>query len=184
MTEFTLHDETTAPDDSKPLLAKSKAAYGMIPGLHAVMAEAPGLLDAYQTIHELFVNSSFDKDEITVVWQTVNVENACHYCVPAHTGIAKSMGVDDAITNALRDQTPLPNAKLEALRDFTLKLVRDRGQVDDASVQAFLDAGFTKRNILEVILGYSQKVMSNYTNHLANTPVDKGFQKFAWQKAA
>jgi alkylhydroperoxidase family enzyme len=184
MTEFILHDETTAPDDSKPLLAKSKAAYGMIPGLHAVMAEAPGLLDAYQTIHELFVNSSFDKDEITVVWQTVNVENACHYCVPAHTGIAKSMGVDDAITNALRDQTPLPNAKLEALRDFTLKLVRDRGQVDDASVQAFLGAGFTKRNILEVILGYSQKVMSNYTNHLANTPVDKGFQKFAWQKAA
>jgi alkylhydroperoxidase family enzyme len=184
MTDFSLHDETTAPDDSKPLLAKSKAAYGMIPGLHAVMAEAPGLLEAYQTVHDLFANSSFDKDEITVVWQTVNVENGCHYCVPAHTGIAKSMGVDDAITNALRDQTPLPNARLEALRDFTLKLVRDRGQVDDASVQAFLDAGFTKRNILEVILGYSQKIMSNYTNHLAHTPVDKGFQKFAWQKAA
>lgn len=184
MTNFPLHDETTAPDDAKPLLAKSKAANGMIPGLHAVMAEAPGLLAAYQYVHEQFMNSSFDKDELTVVWQTVNVENACHYCVPAHTGIAKSMGVDDAITQALRNNTPLPNARLEALRDFTLKLVRDRGNVDDASVQAFLDAGFTKRNILEVILGYSQKVMSNYTNHLANTPVDKPFEKFAWPKAA
>ncbi|MDX9836481.1 MAG: carboxymuconolactone decarboxylase family protein [Azoarcus sp.] len=184
MTNFTLHDETTAPDESKPLLAKSKAAYGMIPGLHAVMAEAPGLLEAYQHVHEQFVNSSFDKDELTVVWQTVNVENACHYCVPAHTGIAKSMGVDDAITNALRDNTPLPSARLEALRDFTLKLVRDRGNVDEASVKAFLDAGYTKRNILEVILGYSQKVMSNYTNHLANTPVDRMFQKFDWPKAA
>ncbi len=180
MTDFTLHNEATAPDDSQPLLAKSKAAYGMIPGLHAVMAEAPGLLEAYQRVHELFVNSSFDKDELTVVWQTVNVENACHYCVPAHTGIAKNMGVDDAITEALRNGTPLPNAKLEALRDFTLALVRDRGNLDDATVQAFLDAGFTKRNILEVILGYSQKVMSNYTNHLADTPVDKPFQKFAW----
>ena len=184
MTDFTLYDQTTAPEDSKPLLAKSQAAFGMIPGLHAVMAEAPGLLEAYQTVHELFVNSSFDKDELTVVWQTVNVENACHYCVPAHTGIAKNMGVDDAITDALRDQTPLPNARLEALRDFTLTLVRDRGNVSDEAVQAFLDAGFTKRNILEVILGYSQKVMSNYTNHLANTPVDKPFQKFEWQKAA
>jgi len=183
MTNFTLHDETSAPDESKPLLAKSKAAYGMIPGLHAVMAEAPGLLEAYQHVHEQFVNSSFDKDELTVVWQTVNVENACHYCVPAHTGIAKSMGVDDAITNALRDNTPLPSARLEALRDFTLKLVRDRGNVDEASVKAFLDAGYTKRNILEVILGYSQKVMSNYTNHLANTPVDRMFQKFDWPKA-
>lgn len=183
MTEFTLHDETSAPEASKPLLTKSKAAFGRIPGLHAVMAEAPGLLEAYQRVHELFLNSSFDKDELTVVWQTVNVENACHYCVPAHTGIAKSMGVDDAITDALRNETPLPNARLEALRDFTLKLVRNRGHVDDASVQAFLDAGFTKRNILEVILGYSQKVMSNYTNHLADTPVEQVFKKFEWHKA-
>ncbi len=184
MTDFTLHDENTAPDDSKPLLAKSQKAFGMVPGLHAVMAEAPGLLDAYQQVHELFLNSSFDKDETTVVWQTVNVENNCHYCVPAHTGIAKAMGVDDAITEALRNETSLPNARLEALRDFTLSVVRDRGNVDDAKVQAFLDAGFTRRNILEVVLGYSQKVMSNYTNHLAQTPVDKPFQKFAWQKGA
>lgn len=184
MTDFTLHDENTAPEDSKPLLAKSQVAYGMIPGLHAVMAEAPGLLEAYQQVHELFANSSFNNDELTVVWQTVNVENECHYCVPAHTGIAKSMGVDDAITNALRDQTPLPNARLEALREFTLKLVRDRGNVDNKAVQAFLDAGFTKRNILEVVLGYSQKIMSNYTNHLAHTPIDKPFQKFEWDAAA
>ena len=180
MTDFTLHNENTAPAGSKELLAKSKAAYGMIPGLHAVMAEAPGLLEAYQQVHELFVNSSFDKDELTVVWQTINVENACHYCVPAHTGIAKSMGVDDTVTNALRDKTALPNARLESLRDFTLALVRERGNLDDATVQTFLDAGFTKRNILEVILGYSQKIMSNYTNHIADTPVDKPFQKFAW----
>lgn len=184
MTDFILHDETTAPDDSKPLLARSKAAYGMIPGLHAVMAEAPGLLEGYQRLHELFVNSSFDADELTVVWQTVNVENACHYCVPAHTGIAKSMGVDDTITDALRNQTPLPNPRLEALRDFTLSVVRGRGHVDDATLQAFLDAGFTRRNILEVVLGYAQKVMSNYTNHLANTPIDRPFQKFEWHKAA
>ncbi|MBO0345923.1 carboxymuconolactone decarboxylase family protein [Roseibium limicola] len=182
MTEFTLHDLESAPEASKPLLEKSNTAYGMIPGLHAVMAEAPGLLEAYQTVHQLFTESSFDKDELTVVWQTVNVENECHYCVPAHTGIAKSMGVDDAITNALRDQAPLPNARLEALRDFTLSLVRDHGNVSDQNVQAFLDAGFTRQNILEVVLGYSQKIMSNYTNHLANTPVDKPFQKFAWSR--
>ena len=171
MAEFTVYDETNAPEGSQVLLAQSKKAFGMIPGLHAVMAEAPGLLEAYKIVHELFADSSFDK-----------VENACHYCVPAHTGIAKSMGVSDAITDALRNETPLPSAKLEALRDFTLSVIRDRGNVDDEKVQAFLDAGFTKRNILEVILGYSQKLMSNYTNHLANTPVDKAFEKFAWEK--
>ncbi len=184
MTEFTLHTEDTAPEASKPLLADSKKSFGRIPGLHAVMAEAPGLLEAYKAAHELVVNSSFDKDEITVVWQSVNVEHACHYCVPAHTGIAKSMGVSDDISDALRNETPLLNARLEALRTFTLSVVRDRGNVDDNAVQAFLDTGFTQRQILEVILGVSQKVMSNYTNHLANTPVDAPNRRFDWQKAA
>jgi len=184
MTEFTLHTEDSAPEASKPLLVNSKKAFGMIPGLHAVMAEAPGLLEAYRMAHELFLNSSFDKDEITVVWQSINVEHACHYCVPAHTGISKNMGVSDDISDALRNETPLPNARLEALRAFTLSVVRNRGNVDISAVQAFLDAGFTQRQILEVILGVAQKVMSNYTNHLAGTPVDAPFTKFEWQKAA
>ena len=184
MTEFTLHTEATAPEASKPLLAAAKKTYGMIPGLSAVMAEAPGLLEAYGTVGDLFANSSFDSNELTVVWQTVNVEHACHYCVPAHTAIAGNMGVSDEISNALRNETPLPDARLEALRTFTLNVVRGRGEVDDDAVQAFLDAGFTRRQILEVVLGVAQKVMSNYTNHLANTPVDAPFAKFQWQKAA
>ena len=180
MTKFTLHTEETAPRASKPLLADSKKSYGMIPGLHAVMAEAPTLLEAYKTVGDLFTNSSFDKDEITVVWQSVNVEHACYYCVPAHTGVAKSMGVSDEITDALRNETPLPNARLEALRTFTLSVVRNRGNVDDGTVQVFLDAGFTQRQILEVVLGVSMKVMSNYTNHLAHTPVDGAFAWYTW----
>lgn len=184
MASFDAHTLETAPEESRPLLESSQKAFGMIPGLHAVMAEAPALLQAYQQLHQLFAEqTTFDKDELTVVWQSINVEHACHYCVPAHTGIAKMMEVDDAITEALRNEMPLPNARLEALRSFTLAVVRDRGDLDEATVQAFLDAGFTKRQVLEVILGVSQKVMSNYTNHLAQTPVDEPFQKFAWEKA-
>ncbi len=184
MATFELHDETTAPEESKPLLAKSRKSFGMVPGLHAVMAEAPGLLEAYQVTHNLFQASSFNKDELTVVWQAINVEHECHYCVPAHTGIAKNMGVADDITDALRNNTPLPDPHLEALRTFTLSVVRNRGVVDDDAVQTFLDTGFTKRQILEVVLGVAQKVMSNYTNHLADTPVDAAFKKFEWHKVA
>ena len=61
-------------------------------------------------------------------------------------------------------------------------MVRNRGFVNDADTQAFLAAGYTNKQILEVILGVSQKVMSNYVNHFAQTPVDKVFEKFAWDK--
>lgn len=182
MTNFTLHDPHSAPQESQALLEKSLKDFGMIPGLHAVMAEAPGLLEAYQRLHQLFLESSFDNEEMTVVWQTINVEHSCHYCVPAHTAIAKSMKVDDAITEALRNETPLPSPRLEALRTFTLAVVRGRGHVDETVLSEFLEADFTQRQVLEVVLGTAQKVMSNYTNHLANTPIDKPFQTFAWNK--
>lgn len=184
MTDFVKHTEESAPAESTPLLEKSKRNFGRIPGLHAVMADAPGLLHAYQVAHEAMQNSSFDKDELTVVWQTINVEHACHYCVPAHTGIALAMGVDAKLIDALRDETPLPTEHLEALRTFTLEVVRQRGEVTDAQIETFLAAGYTKRQVLEVVLATAQKVMSNYTNHIAETPLDAPVEKFAWTKKA
>ena len=182
MAEFTLHTEQTAPDRSKPLIERTKATFGVLPNLHAVMAEAPGLLEGYLVLHRLFLESSFTDEEKTVVWQSINVEHNCHYCVPSHTGIAKRMGIDDAVSDALRRETPLPTPKLEALRQFTLQMVRERGVMSDRQVDAFLAAGFTSRQVLEVVLAVSQKVMSNYTNKLVNTPIEPYFEKFAWQR--
>ncbi len=181
MTNLKVHNIESAPEDGKVLLQYSQKTYGMIPGLHGVLAESPQLLEAYQTLHELFSNSSFNNEELTVVWQTINVEHRCHYCVPAHTGIAKMMKVDDAIINSLRDETPLENTKLEALRTLTLRIVRNRGNVNQAELDAFYATGYGEKQVLEIILGVSQKVISNYTNHIANTPVDDSFKSFAWE---
>lgn len=184
MSDFTLHSLENAPEAARPLLENSLKGFGMIPGLHAVMAEAPALLEGYQLLHSLFQNSSFNADELTVVWQTINVEHGCHYCVPAHTGIAKAMKVSDEISEALRNETPLPDSKLEALRTFTLAMLRQRGEVDQAQLEAFYAAGYGQRQVLEVILGLAQKVMSNYTNHVAQTPVDRAFAPFVWEPKA
>lgn len=182
MTSLKIYNIETAPEDSKALLENSQKAFGRIPGLHGVLAGAPKILEAYQALHKLFADTSFNNEELTVVWQTINVEHACHYCVPAHTGIAKMMKVDDSITEALRNETPLENEKLEALRTMTLTIVRNRGHVTQDDLDAFYAAGYDEQQVLEIILGVSQKTISNYVNHIANTPVDATFEKFAWSK--
>ncbi len=182
MTTLKIHNIASAPEQAKPLLENSQKAYGMIPGLHGVLAGAPQLLDAYQKLHELFTQTSFNEEELTVVWQAINVEHGCHYCVPAHTGIAKMMKVDDAITEALRNETALENPKLEALRTMALTIVKNRGNVTQKDLTTFYAAGYGEQQVLEIILGLSQKVISNYTNHIANTPVDDAFKAFAWKK--
>lgn len=181
MSNFKVHTLETAPEASKATVENSLKANGFLPNLHAVMAEAPGLLEGYQVLGKLFSESSFNAEELTVVWQTINVEHECGYCVPAHTGIAHTMKVDPALTEALRNRTAMPTEKLQALHDTTLSMTRSRGNLTQDEMKAFFDAGYTQRQMLEIVLGLAQKVMSNYTNHLAETPVDKAFEKFAWK---
>ena len=45
---------------------------------------------------------------------------------------------------------------------------------------AFLGAGFTKRNVLEVVLVVATKTISNYVNHIAHTPNDAFMADTAW----
>ena len=121
------------------------------------MAEAPGVLEAYQMLHQLFQDSSFNKDELTVVWQTINVEHECHYCVPAHTAVAHMMKVDPALTEALRNGAAMPTEKLQVLQDTTLAMVRNRGRLSEAEIEVFYAAGYGKRQILEIVLGADAK---------------------------
>lgn len=183
MNLFDLHTIETAPEGSRPLLEGSAKSFGRIPNLHAVMAESPENLEAYKTLHELFERTALTKVERNVVWQTINVENACHYCVPAHTAIAMMQGVDTGIIESLRAGSSLGDTKLEALRQLTLAIVRQRGVLETDQVSAFLDAGYERRHILDILVGVAQKTLSNYVNHLADTPVDPAFERFAWAGA-
>ncbi|MBB1488973.1 carboxymuconolactone decarboxylase family protein [Oceanospirillum sediminis] len=175
---FNLHTPETAPNASKDQLIQSEKSFGWIPNLHAVLAEAPVVLEAYKSLHTLFQRSSFNNDELTVVWQVINYENQCHYCLPAHTAIAHMMKVDQSIIDALHTGQPLSDNKLDALRNTTLALVRNRGKLSQEEVQAFHDAGYGNQQLLEILLGIAQKTISNYTNHLANTPVDEAFAEY------
>ena len=179
MTTLTVHSIESAPETSKPLLDNSLKDFGMVPNLHAVLASAPKALEGYQQLHKLFGETSFNAEELTVVWQSINVEHECHYCVPAHAAIAASMNVDPELTQALRTKSPLNDSKLQALQDLTLIIVRNRGQVSQEELSAFYAAGYSEQQVLEIILGVAQKVISNYTNHIANTDIDAPFKAFA-----
>jgi len=154
--EFTIQTVETAPADSRPLLEDSLKAWKMIPSLHGVMANSPSCLQAYQELHQSFTQSSLTAEERSVVWMTVSTTNECHYCVPAHTAIAKMDGLGQALVETLRSGNALDDPKLEALRQFTLALVTKNGKVSQEEQSAFLDAGFEASQALEVVVGVAQ----------------------------
>jgi len=53
--------------------------------------------------------------------------------------------------------------------------------VSEEDIQTFLQAGYNKQQIIEVILGVTFKTLSNYVNHVTQTPVDDAFAAKTWQ---
>jgi AhpD family alkylhydroperoxidase len=182
MTMFQIHTETTAPEVSKPLLEQAKKNLGMIPNLERVMAESPALLEGYVHLWELFDTTSLSPIERQVVYQTANFENQCEYCVPWHTKLAQIAGMVPNEIEALRQGAELEDPKLESLRQFTKSLILNRGKIAEAELKAFFAVGYSARQALEVILGIAVKTMSNYTNSIAGTPLDKAVEKLRWKK--
>lgn len=181
---YTVHTVETAPVAAKEVLAGARTAFGFVPNLLGVMAAAPALVKAYTTLSRIFEETSFDATERQVVLLTANYENNCEYCIAAHSVIAGVQKVPDAVIQAIRDNRPIPDPKLEALRRFTAAVVASRGWPTVEDVGAFKSAGYGERQILEVILGIGFKTLSNYTNHVAGTPLDAAFAKAVWSKAA
>ncbi|MGV2827034.1 carboxymuconolactone decarboxylase family protein [Myxosarcina sp. GI1(2024)] len=180
--EFTIHTLETAPSDSKEALAHAKETFGFIPNLEGVLAEAPALLKGAMTLWDLFEATSFTPIERQVIYLTANYENACSYCMAAHSGLAKMTGMSEENIETLRNGTPMLEPKLQALRHFTQKMLQTRGWVEDSEIEAFITAGYSKQQVLEVILGIAIKVMHNYTNHIAETPLDRQFKPNVWKK--
>jgi AhpD family alkylhydroperoxidase len=170
MTQFTVHTQATAPEAARPRLSEVKKAWGFIPTLHGTLAESPIALDAYDTLFGLVAKSSFTPAEQQAAYLAINVLHECEYCTAGHTYLARAAKLDEGAIQALREGQPIADARLQALRAFTEAVVRERGFVGDAAVDAFLAAGFTRENVLEVVTIIATKTISNYVNHITHTP--------------
>lgn len=178
---YPVHTAETAPDKAADSIERASAAFGFLPNLIGIMAESPALAEAYLSLAEIFQSKTgFDAAEQHVVLLTVSRYHECHYCMAAHTTTAGMMGVDAAVVDAIRNDRPIDDTRLEALRQLTHEMVDSRGWPSEAIQQRFFDAGYESAQVFDVLVGIAQKTLSNYTNHLADTPVDEPMQGNSW----
>lgn len=180
-TGFTYHTQDTAPDASKSQIDQTVAEFGGLISLHALFAESPVTYETYHKAFGLFLkHSSFTPLEAQVVFMTSNFINRCHYCMAGHTMMMKRAGMPDDVIEDLREGRKLANPKLAALQSYARELLEKRGHIGDDRLQAFLDAGYNRKAALDVLTGLAAKLISNFTNALAHTRLDRGMDKYAW----
>ena len=183
MSILSIHAPETAPEAARPLLENSRKRFGFSPNILGALAESPVALEGYLSLAGLFAKSSFTATERQIVSIAASAKNGCAYCVAAHSTMAAGEKVAEAVIIALREGEPIADSRLQALRHFTEILVEKRGWAGDNEVQTFINAGFTRAQVIEVVLGVTQKTLSNYVNHLVDTPLDEAFAPREWAAA-
>ncbi len=173
MTDFTFYTPENSSGHTKELLESIGKGYGFIPNLFAYMAEAPTTVEAYLALNDLVSKTSLSPAQQQVALLAVSVENDCEFCTIAHRAMGKMKGASVQTLTALATHSEIADAKDRALATFTQTIVKKRGRPSDAEVQSFLGAGYTKQQILEVILIVSIKTLSNYINHLTQPEPNK-----------
>ncbi len=173
MVNFTFHTPENTAGSTKELLTTIQKNYGFFPNMFGYMAEAPVTIEAYLALNDLVSKTSFTPAQQQVALLAVSVENNCDFCAVAHRAIGKMKGANLQTLTEIATYRVITDQQDRALATFAQTIAKNRGRPAEAEVQAFLDAGFTKRQILEVILIVSIKTLSNYINHLTNTAPNK-----------
>lgn len=180
MLSFQMYTINDAPPAAQPLLHRLARAFGFLPNLFAKLAVSQPALGAFLDLRSRYQRSSLSRIEQQVVLLAASVENNSPYCVSAHSFEARLAGIDGRDLLALRERRELPSPRLNALAEFSRTLVRSHGEVDDGDVNVMLAAGYTPHQLLDVVMGVSLGIFSNYASHLMRIPTNPELLSLRW----
>ncbi|MFW4678146.1 carboxymuconolactone decarboxylase family protein [Pseudomonas aeruginosa] len=170
-----------APEAALPFLQTALNNSGYIPNLLGVLGNAPAALETYLTVSGLNAKASLGLPEREVVQLVAATTHGCDFCVAGHTAVARNKArLPEPVIEALRARGELPDARYEALADFTRAVIASRGAVTDEQFEAFRAAGFDQAQALEVILGVSLATLCNFANVFARTPLNAELEQYRW----
>lgn len=157
-------------DRNKAILDNLENKLGMIPNIYATYAYSDNALERYMN----FANgaTTLDNKEKEIVNLVVSQINGCSYCLAAHTQLSKMNGFSDEQILEIREGHAGFNNRYDALAQVTSALVRNRGTIEEELLQLWFDAGFTKENLVDLVLAIADKTATNLLHNVTDIPVD------------
>jgi uncharacterized peroxidase-related enzyme len=160
-----------ATGKAKELLQAVQAKLGITPNMTRVMANSPAVLEAYLGFSGALAGGQLDAKLREEIALEVGEQNACQYCVSAHTAIGKMHGLTDAEISAAREARAGAPRNAAALK-FAQEIVAKQGRPSDADLEVVRRAGFSDGEIAEIVANVALNVFTNYFNNTAEVDVD------------
>jgi uncharacterized peroxidase-related enzyme len=164
-------DPAQATGKTKEHLEQLRKRHHRVPNMHATMANAPAVLDAYLSLSSALSHSSLEPDLRARIALAVAAANSAEYCLAAHAEAARALKVpadEIALAREARSRNPRDQAALA----FARAVVEEMGQVTDAEMAAVKKAGWSDAAVLEIVASVAASLFTNYFNHAVGTAVD------------
>jgi len=157
--------------ETKTLLDGVQKKIGKVPNMFRNMANSPAVLKGYLALSEAASQTSFPADFREEIALAAAQANNCHYCLSAHTAIAKGLRVaEQDILKARKGEAEDP--KRDAILHFVRLMVEKKGHVPEEEINALKSKGISDQELTEIILLVSLNLFTNYFNHITDPAID------------
>lgn len=143
---------------------------GSVPNLYATFAYSDSALSDYLNLQTR--KSSLSAKEKELITLVVSQVNECEYCLAAHTILAQKQGFTLEQTIEIRHGRASFDGKLNALAQFVHSVAEQRGKVNESEKAMLLDAGYTRENMVDIVMVIGDKIITNYLHNVTEIPVD------------
>ncbi|GGD43372.1 alkyl hydroperoxide reductase AhpD [Emticicia aquatilis] len=170
MTNFNVPNRADVSANNQEIFDNLKKGLGMVPNLYAVMAHSDNALANYLAFQNAKTN--FSNKEKQAVNLIVSQVNECLYCQSAHTLLGTMNGLTEEQTIEIRKGNASFDAKLNALVVLAKEITEKRGFVSEVTINNFIDAGYTKGHVVEIVMLVAEKSAMNYLHAITKVDID------------
>lgn len=161
-----------APTAAQPLLQAVHKQLGSAPNLFRVVANSPAALEGYLGLNGALSKGQLDGRTRERIAIAVAEVNGCDYCLSAHSYLGQHMAKLDAAEIEANRSGGSGDTKAAAAVRFATQVVRQRGHVSTAELEAVKAAGYSDAQVIEIVLHVALNTLTNYVNEVAQTDID------------
>ncbi|SHE97135.1 uncharacterized peroxidase-related enzyme [Arenibacter palladensis] len=172
MTRLKALDPQEATGRSKELFDGIQAKLGMVPNMMRTMGNSSAVLEGYLNLGDALGKGTLGGKLGELIALAVAEDNACNYCLSAHSFIGEKLANIDTDSLQLAREGKNNDPKVEAALIFAKSLVQKGGRVSNTDVEAIKLAGYTDGAIGEIVAHVALNILTNYFNNTAETEID------------
>lgn len=170
MTTFSVPQKADVSANNQELFDNLHKGLGFVPNLYAVMALSEHSLGNYLAFQG--AKTTFSNKEKQVVNLVVSQVNGCLYCLSAHTLLGKMNGLTEEQTIEIRKGEAAFDARLNALTALAKEITAARGFVAAETLDNFISAGYSKGQVVELVMLIAEKTAMNYLHAITKVDID------------